>query len=433
MGNAHALLGEITEAMNSFNTALEIIPNHPGALQGKAGLLIIHRKFSEAEEIIDKLATVMPNEPGIKQMKAAVYFFQDKHQKALEYINKLLETTPETPELLMMKAMTLHNLKQYQEATQTYDKVLETKPDDKYAEYLRENATNKIDIDMPPLPGVVTEESFNEEQTIREVHARCVAQFNQQGLSVNINATSTEDLTTDPETGEFIDTPAGGFSGAVAHGFGKMSYILNNLFGPEPPPVPPLTIQSITLGINGKTVTPSETTAPAEDAASATFNWSQIESHEGVLIQVRIRGRDKRIRTFNFPISLIIPIGVEITAITETTSPEKEIPLEVTYYLTPTGLQFESVQGTIQDLEGNPLYTFPEMGYTGENTHKWEFYDESGETMDLPRETELFFKILAKHDNDTVEATASFTVLEAEVIELTAEYRFKTGYKYVLL
>jgi len=264
-------MGEVTDAMTSFNQALEIIPNHPGALRGKAGLLIIHRNFSEAEKVVDKLSSIAPNEPGIKQMKVAVYLFQDKFEEALRHINEVLETDPSNPDVLMMKAMALHNLKQYHEASLIYDKVLEAKPGDKFTETLRSNAINKIDIDMPPLPGVVTKESFNEEMSINNVHTRCVASFNEKGLAISINASSTEKPSSDSDNSEYMGDPDGGYSGAVAHGFNKMAYVLNNLFGPDPPPVPPLTILSISLIINGKAISPNESNTPSEDSASATF------------------------------------------------------------------------------------------------------------------------------------------------------------------
>ena len=182
-------------------------------------------------------------------------------------------------------------------------------------------------------------------------------------------------------------------------------------------------------------MSPSETDAPTGDRASATFYWDKLKPNEGVVISIRVRGRNKKVRVFNFHMTLIIPISVEINSISERSSPEKEAPLVVTYTLKPVGLAFTEVSGEISDPSGEKLFGFPDLGgRVGENLEfRWEYYDSEGETVELPREVPLSFKVTAVYEGDVVEAVEAFTVEEAELIELTHECESKTGYEYVLL
>jgi len=77
-------LGEIEKAETDLQEALEINPDHRGALQSYGMLLIILKKYNKAEKIISRLKQIFPEWNGTQRLGALLLAAKGEREKALE-------------------------------------------------------------------------------------------------------------------------------------------------------------------------------------------------------------------------------------------------------------------------------------------------------------------------------------------------------------
>jgi len=87
-GRCFAFLGEFEKAVNHYKKALEISPNDVGSLEMYAAVLIIKKKYSEAEEVLARAEKIDPNYPWLPCWKALFSAAKGEKGKALSLYNQ---------------------------------------------------------------------------------------------------------------------------------------------------------------------------------------------------------------------------------------------------------------------------------------------------------------------------------------------------------
>lgn len=99
------------------------------ALLQRAGLLIQHRRFADASEVLMQSLSQNPNHPGALRLLGICQFSRDDAKAALTAFHQAIAADPEDPDLRVWLARTQLELKQPAEAHRTLDEAQGMDPD----------------------------------------------------------------------------------------------------------------------------------------------------------------------------------------------------------------------------------------------------------------------------------------------------------------
>jgi tetratricopeptide (TPR) repeat protein len=118
-------LGKNTEAIESYNRALEINSNYAFAWNGKGGSLVEVGKNKEAIECFNKALEINNNYDNAWYNKGVSLVNLQKYDEAIKCYDKAIEINPNHVHAWCAKGIVFHRLGKYNEAMRFYDKAVE--------------------------------------------------------------------------------------------------------------------------------------------------------------------------------------------------------------------------------------------------------------------------------------------------------------------
>ena len=138
-GNASMRSGRYQDALSKYQSALRLVPNHPGILSNCAVILERLNRLEEALANYDQVRRAAPPHPGILNNCGVVLNKLNRLPEALEMFDKALSLKPDFAEALNNRGNVLLKLRRPAEALKSYDRALAARPD--HADTLYNRAT----------------------------------------------------------------------------------------------------------------------------------------------------------------------------------------------------------------------------------------------------------------------------------------------------
>lgn len=138
-GNASMRSGRYQDALSKYQSALRLVPNHPGILSNCAVVLERLNRLEEALASYDQVRRAAPPHPGLLNNCGVVLNKLSRLPEALEMFDKALTLKPDFAEALNNRGNVLLKLRRPAEALKSYDRALAVRPD--HADTLYNRAT----------------------------------------------------------------------------------------------------------------------------------------------------------------------------------------------------------------------------------------------------------------------------------------------------
>jgi tetratricopeptide (TPR) repeat protein len=108
--------GYYYEALEYFDKALSISPNHVPSLIDKGGLLLAAGNYSDVSELFNRALQINPNSLTLNNIAWAITIHSGNYTQALEIINRTLEIIPADFYSMDTKTLILDQLGRRKEA-----------------------------------------------------------------------------------------------------------------------------------------------------------------------------------------------------------------------------------------------------------------------------------------------------------------------------
>ncbi len=135
-GNAYLQLNQISEALNEFDSAAQIDPNHVAAIVGRANALLKRGDRKGAELAADKAMQLQAADHGAWFGKGSIKHANMELEEALKFYDKAVELNPDHIDTRLARAGLLMDLKRDEQAKQDLQYVREKYPFEPKAAYL---------------------------------------------------------------------------------------------------------------------------------------------------------------------------------------------------------------------------------------------------------------------------------------------------------
>ncbi|WP_020482475.1 XrtA/PEP-CTERM system TPR-repeat protein PrsT [Methylomonas sp. MK1] len=155
-GNAFLQTNLISEALNEFDIALQIAPNHIDAAIGRANALLKRGDIKGADQAAEKAMQIQPNDPGAWFVKGSIKHATMELDDALRFYDKAIELNPDHVDTRLARAGLLMDLKQDERARQDLEYLRKAYPFEPKAAYLhavllernnqKESATKELEV-----------------------------------------------------------------------------------------------------------------------------------------------------------------------------------------------------------------------------------------------------------------------------------------------
>jgi len=120
----------LNNAREFYDKALEIEPNHEGALRGKAQAAIHLKDYSTAADCYEKiLENNLEDDEARLDLGKALYNIGQFDDAAL-HLKKVVKADPKNEDALFFLGRSLQGLKRHDEAAEQFEKILRINPDD---------------------------------------------------------------------------------------------------------------------------------------------------------------------------------------------------------------------------------------------------------------------------------------------------------------
>lgn len=133
LGNVLRNQGRIKESLDCYERALEIDPENPAALNGKALNLMDLDKgeklFNEAFECLSKAVLIRPNHSEFYYNLGVYYGYKGDYSEAIKAHQKAIELDPNSANAYNNLALILQEILQLDEALLQFDKAIQIQPD----------------------------------------------------------------------------------------------------------------------------------------------------------------------------------------------------------------------------------------------------------------------------------------------------------------
>jgi protein O-GlcNAc transferase len=130
LGIAHQKLGQIAEALESFDKAIAAKPDFASAHHNRANLLREAKRHAEARKSYDRALALQPDNPLIHANYATLLYDLHEAEDALQSLEKALALRPDYPTAHFRKGEIHLELDKPAEALMSFDHALNLRPDD---------------------------------------------------------------------------------------------------------------------------------------------------------------------------------------------------------------------------------------------------------------------------------------------------------------
>ncbi|MDN2677278.1 MULTISPECIES: serine/threonine-protein kinase [Janthinobacterium] len=121
--------GDRRQAMQEITTALNLDPNNPLGMYGKARLLIYAQKFDQARDVLDKAIALYPRDRLFISMLGRMNYNQGNYAEAEKLFRKAIQMDPQVANAYAQLSATLERLNRGNEALQVLQQGLQVHPD----------------------------------------------------------------------------------------------------------------------------------------------------------------------------------------------------------------------------------------------------------------------------------------------------------------
>ncbi|TRT78844.1 MAG: tetratricopeptide repeat protein [Microcystis aeruginosa Ma_AC_P_19900807_S299] len=119
-------------ALDDYNKAIELNPNHANAYNNRGNLYQDLQKYELALDDFNKAIEINPNFAILYYNRGGLYYNQQKYELALSDINKAIELNPNYAEAYYNRGLLYYDLQKYELALSDINKAIELNPN--YAE-----------------------------------------------------------------------------------------------------------------------------------------------------------------------------------------------------------------------------------------------------------------------------------------------------------
>ncbi|OBV36602.1 serine/threonine-protein kinase [Janthinobacterium psychrotolerans] len=121
--------GKRAEALQEITIALNLNPNIPIGMYGKARLLIHAQKFDLARDVLDKAIALYPNDTPFVSMLGRMHYNLGNYTEAEKHFRKVIQMAPQVTAAYADMSATLERLDRGDEALQVLQQGLQMHPD----------------------------------------------------------------------------------------------------------------------------------------------------------------------------------------------------------------------------------------------------------------------------------------------------------------
>jgi len=132
------------EALELFDHALAIKPDHPITLNNRGNTLIALKRYGDALSSYERAFLLKPDYAEACYNRALALQELERHEEALSGYEKAIGIKPDYVEALYKRGVALKRLQRYDDALLCYDKVIALKPDYAEAHYSRGLALQEL-------------------------------------------------------------------------------------------------------------------------------------------------------------------------------------------------------------------------------------------------------------------------------------------------
>jgi tetratricopeptide (TPR) repeat protein len=128
-GKARLEQGQYQDALIAYDKALQLSPQAPEVLQGKAVALLRLNQLTEALQVCEESLALKPDFVEAWHLKAGILKEQEKFEEAIICCTESLELRPDFAEAWHLRATILLEQTKFYEAMESCEKALQLKPD----------------------------------------------------------------------------------------------------------------------------------------------------------------------------------------------------------------------------------------------------------------------------------------------------------------
>ncbi|MEZ6187319.1 MAG: tetratricopeptide repeat protein [Planctomycetota bacterium] len=140
------------EVLADFDRALELDPQHLGALLARGNLHRVHGRFAASLADYDHVLVLHPDATGALFNRGVVLRLMGRQREALASLDRLRRLTPDDPQLLLHRGVILCELRRSREALADLERACRALPDDAQAFLWRAQALIYLGRHAEALP-----------------------------------------------------------------------------------------------------------------------------------------------------------------------------------------------------------------------------------------------------------------------------------------
>ena len=116
------------EAIQDFENALKINPNHLLSLDNLGNAYRLQKRWTDARQVLDRALSIAPNDPEANYSMGMVYAQTDETTKAYDYLQRALQARPDYPEALNNLGVLYLVTQRPDEAVTTFQRCIRVAP-----------------------------------------------------------------------------------------------------------------------------------------------------------------------------------------------------------------------------------------------------------------------------------------------------------------
>lgn len=118
----------VAEAIDDFENALKINPNHLLSLDNLGNAYRLQKRWADARKVLERALSIAPNDPEANYSMAMVYAQTDDTTKAYDYLQRALQVRPDYPEALNNLGVLYLVTQRPDEAVMTFQRCIRVAP-----------------------------------------------------------------------------------------------------------------------------------------------------------------------------------------------------------------------------------------------------------------------------------------------------------------